>query len=51
MTQDKEPHYLYGKTEKCYGCNGRGYTSSENHPECPLCSGSGYLEVSEEVQP
>lgn len=39
------------KQEKCYGCNGRGYTGSENHPECPLCSGTGYLKVSEETQP
>jgi len=38
-------YYLTGDVEKCYGCNGRGYTESENHPECPMCSGAGYLTV------
>lgn len=35
--------YLFGELEKCYSCNGMGYTGSENHPECPLCEGNGYI--------
>lgn len=41
-------HYLTGDIEKCWACNGRGYTISENHPQCPVCSGAGYIEVDEE---
>jgi len=36
--------YLTGDVVKCSGCNGRGYTGSENHPECPMCSGNGYVK-------
>lgn len=39
---------LSGELEKCYGCNGRGYTGSENHPDCPMCNGNGYVQVKEE---
>ncbi len=38
-------HCLSGEIEKCYGCNGRGYTESENHPDCPICSGVEYVKV------
>lgn len=40
--------YLSGKVEKCYACNGRGYTLSENHPDCPMCSGTGYIKLDKE---
>ncbi|MFB5758937.1 hypothetical protein [Paenibacillus medicaginis] len=41
----KERMYvIVGEVEKCYGCNGRGYTESENHPECPMCSGAEYVK-------
>jgi len=43
-----EPKHLIGNLIKCHGCNGRGYTESENHPNCPLCSGNGYLKESDE---
>ncbi|EJW14433.1 hypothetical protein M5X00_29885 [Paenibacillus alvei] len=43
-------YYLSGEVEKCSSCNGRGYTSSENHPDCPVCSGAGYVEVKEGKQ-
>lgn len=36
--------YLFGELEKCYSCNGTGYTGSENHPECLVCEGNGYIE-------
>ncbi|MBY0024527.1 hypothetical protein H7K28_15055 [Paenibacillus polymyxa] len=37
-------HVLVGNIEKSSACNGRGYTESENHPDCPRCSGAGYVE-------
>lgn len=41
-------YYLTGKVEKCESCNGRGYTESEGHPDCPMCNGCGYIEVGEQ---
>lgn len=37
----KGNRYLIGELIKCWACNGRGYTESENHPDCPVCSGYG----------
>jgi DnaJ-class molecular chaperone len=39
---------ISGSVEKCWACKGRGYSGSENHPECVVCSGYGWLPKGEE---
>jgi len=46
--ESSKNRYLIGDLVKCWACNGRGYTESENHPDCPACSGYGYIQNKEE---